>query len=150
MHAIITWFFSRAWNYSIPQDWEKSVFALMCVCLNVSPPHRRGDKGTQLSSQVFSCSILSARQVFLQPNTLKGILHPSKKLKKIPWMILALKRQPQCLVLKQRQGHILNLVIGFPFWQKWRCWNFFWSWAVSWEENLVESPQEKSEPWTWW
>lgn len=97
---------------------KKCIFALMCVCLNVSPPHRRGDKGTQLSSQVFSCSILSARQVFLQPNTLKGILHPSKKLKKIPWMILALERQPQCLVLKQRQGHILNLVIGFPFWQK--------------------------------
>lgn len=66
------------WNYSIPQDWEKSVFALV---INTDPC-RMGDKGTQLRAQVFSCSILSARQAFLQPNVLKGILHRSKRLKK--------------------------------------------------------------------
>jgi len=48
-----------------------------------------GDEGTELRSQVFSCSISSARQAFLQPKALKGILHPCGRLK-IPWMTLTL------------------------------------------------------------
>lgn len=44
----------------------------------------------------------------------------------------------------------LNFVIAFWLWQKCRCWKFWWSYGVSWEQNLIQNPRPKSEPWSCW
>lgn len=93
MHAIITWFFSRVWNYIISQDQEKK-----CICLN-GWYWSLQDGGQRDSAQLTG--------IFMQRLISKTSLSPTKYIerhftsfpeaKKIPWMTLALKNSHSAL-----------------------------------------------------